>query len=95
VIIARAGSVGHGAGTTSRRGVAYGLAGKNSARRFHLSLGVVVHEPRVAGQVLRRRRRHRNGNRVVVLTAGHDEFGSGAGDIFCLIAARCDFSMCV
>ena len=76
MVVARAGSIGHRAGATSRRGMAYGRAGEDGARRFHLSLGVVMHEPRVAGEVLRRWRRHRNGGRVVILTTGHDGFGS-------------------
>lgn len=44
-----------------------------SARSLHLSLGVVVHEARVAGEVCGRRRRHGHGDGTVVRSSGHDE----------------------
>jgi len=53
----------------------------SAASGFHETLGVVVHEARVAGEILRRR--SRDGDGGVVLSGRHDgcEVSGGAVDV--------------
>lgn len=59
------------AGAVHRRGVAMAAGARVGTESLHLALGVVVHKPRVAGEVLWGRYRYGNADGVGFLSGRH------------------------
>lgn len=76
LIVRGAGAVGDG-GRGSETG-SRAVGRRPGSGSLHLTLGVGVHEARVAGEVLGRRRRERHGDGVGFRSSGHD----GGGDVY-------------